>query len=126
MNLPARLTLSARKRSLVCALNGIAIVLTSQPNAWIHAAATLAVTAAGCYFGLNRAEWCWIVLALTAVWTAEIFNTALEFLTDLASPSFHPLAGKAKDVAAGAVLTAAVGATLIGLIVFLPHIAARF
>jgi diacylglycerol kinase (ATP) len=62
------------------------------------------------------------VLAVVAVWTSEALNTAFEFLTDVASPAFHPLAGKAKDVAAGAVLISAIGAVLIGLLVFGPHI----
>ena len=57
-----------------------------------------------------------------AVWTAEALNTAFEFLTYVASPSFHPLAGHAKDVAAGAVLIAAIGAVVIGLLVFGPHL----
>ena len=56
-----------------------------------------------------------------AVWIAEVFNTALEYVVDLASPDLHPLAGKAKDVAAGAVLISAVGAAMIGIAVFAPH-----
>jgi diacylglycerol kinase (ATP) len=56
------------------------------------------------------------------VWTAEALNTAIELLTDLASPEYHPLAGKAKDVAAGAVLIAAIGAIAIGFLVFGPHL----
>jgi diacylglycerol kinase (ATP) len=90
--------------------------------AWVHAFATIAVTIAGFYFGLTKSEWCWIVLAVIAVWTAEALNTAFEFLTDVASPEFHPLAGKAKDVAAGAVLIAAIGSVVIGLIVFGPYV----
>lgn len=73
---------------------------------------------AGFVVGLSAAKWCWIVLACMAVWITETLNTALEFLTDLASPDFHPLAGKAKDVAAGAVLIAAIGAVIIGALVF--------
>ena len=76
-------------------------MLRSQRNAWIHAVATMLVCLSGFLFGLATAEWCWIVLAIVAVWTAEALNTALEFLTDVASPTFHPIAGKAKDVAAG-------------------------
>jgi diacylglycerol kinase (ATP) len=53
---------------------------------------------------------------------AEALNTAFEYLTDVASPDFHPLAAKAKDVAAGAVLIAAAGAVVIGLLVLGPHI----
>ena len=59
----------------------------------------------------------WIVLAIVSVWTTEALNTAIEFLTDVASPTFHPVAGKAKDVAAGAVLIAAIGAIIIGALV---------
>ena len=56
----------------------------------------------------------------------HIFNTAIEYLTDLASPDFHPLAGKAKDTAAGAVLIASFGAFFIGVIIFIPKIASYF
>jgi diacylglycerol kinase len=100
-------------------------MFASQHNARIHAAATLIVTAAGIYFELTGAEWCWIVLAVTSVWTAESLNTAFEFLTDVASPSFHPLAAKAKDVAAGAVLLTAMGAAIIGFLIFSPYLQAR-
>ena len=119
-----RLTFDGRIRSIACALRGIRIMVASQQNAWIHAAATVVVGVAGVMLGLSWAEWCWIVLAVTAVWTAEALNTALEFLTDVASPSFNPIAGKAKDVAAGAVLLAVIGAVLIGALVFVPKLLA--
>ncbi len=73
---------------------------------------------------LSRLEWCCIVLAIIGVWTAEGLNTAIEYVTDLASPEFSSLAGKAKDVAAGAVLVAAVGAVAVGLLVFGPRLLA--
>jgi diacylglycerol kinase (ATP) len=97
-------------------------MLATQQNAWIHAAATVIVVSAGFALSLSLAEWCWIVLAIVSVWTAEALNTAFEFLTDVASPNFHPIAEKAKDVAAGAVLLAAAGAVVIGLLVFGPKI----
>ena len=97
-------------------------MLRSQHNAWIHAAATGLVVAAGFSFGLGRAEWCLIVLAIVAVWTAEALNTAFEFLCDAAAPEYHPLVEKAKDVAAGAVLICAIGATAIGGLIFIPKI----
>jgi diacylglycerol kinase (ATP) len=75
------------------------------------------VIAVGVAVRLSVREWCWIVLAITSVWTAEALNTAFEFLTDVASPDFHPIAEKAKDVAAGAVLLAACGAAVIGVMV---------
>jgi diacylglycerol kinase (ATP) len=115
------LTFTGRIRSIRCALVGVRVMVASQHNAWLHAAATLAVVAAGLSFGLTKAEWCWVVLAVISVWTAEALNTAFEFLTDVASPEFHPLAAKAKDVAAGAVLITAAGSVIIGLLIFGPH-----
>ena len=57
---------------------------------------------------------------MASVWIPETLNTAIEFLTDLASPEFHPIAGQVKDLAAAAVLIAALGAAVVGVIVFLP------
>ena len=99
-------------------------MLRSQQNAWIHSLATVIVVVFGIYFNLTKSEWCWIVLASISVWTAEALNTAFEFLTDVASPEFHPLAAKAKDVAAGAVLITASGAVLLGLLIFGPYLSA--
>ena len=115
-------TFTGRVRSVRCAVKGVRVMLASQHNAWIHAAATVLVLAAGLHFRLGRADWCFIVLAVISVWTAEALNTAFEFLTDVASPAFHPLAAKAKDVAAGAVLITAVGSVAIGVLVFGPHV----
>jgi diacylglycerol kinase len=86
------------------------------------AAATMGTIALGAWLSITPLEWCAILLALGLVWAAEGLNTALERLTDLVSPGYHPLAGKAKDLAAGAVLLASVGAFLVGLIVFLTHL----
>ena len=122
MDKDSGLTFTGRIRSIRCALKGVRVMIASQHNAWIHAAATAAVAAAGLYFRLDRAEWCWVILAVISVWTAEALNTAFEFLTDVASPAFHPLAAKAKDVAAGAVLITAAGSVAIGLLVFGPHV----
>jgi diacylglycerol kinase (ATP) len=97
-------------------------MLKTQHNAWVHACATLGVVAAGIFFGVSAAEWCWLVLAVMAVWTAEALNTAFEFLADVASPEFHPLVKNSKDVAAGAVLISAIGAVIIGLLVLGPHV----
>ena len=97
-------------------------MLKSQENAWIHASATVAVVAAGFLFGVSAAEWCWLVLAMMAVWTAEALNTAFEFLADVASPKSHPLVKKSKDVAAGAVLLSAIGSVVIGLLVLGPYV----
>ncbi|MCC5849196.1 MAG: diacylglycerol kinase family protein [Verrucomicrobia bacterium] len=120
MNKPFQLT--DRVRSFKFAFAGIRTMLKTQHNAWVHAFATLSVVVAGLFFRLSAGEWCQLVLAMMAVWTAEALNTAFEFLADVASPEFHPLVKHSKDVAAGAVLISAIGAVLIGLLVLGPHI----
>jgi diacylglycerol kinase (ATP) len=117
---------TGRVRSFRHAITGIARMLACQHNAWIHAAATLIVLAAGFLFRVSTADWCWIVLAISIVWTAEALNTAFEFLADAASPEFHPLVRDAKDVAAGAVLVTAIAAAVIGGIIFWPHLRQLF
>ena len=117
---PARFRVSSRLRSLGYALRGLRLMLASQHNAWIHTAATLAVLLIAAALQVKRYDWCWLVLAIAIVWTAEAMNTALEFLCDVASPEFHPLVEKAKDVAAGGVLISSLGAAIIGILVLGP------
>ncbi len=113
---------TGRVRSFRHALAGIVRMVHCQHNAWIHAAATIAVLGAAFVLRVSAADWCWIILAISIVWTAEALNTAFEFLADAASPEFHPLVRDAKDVAAGAVLVTAIAAAIIGFIVFWPHV----
>ena len=115
---------TGRIRSFKFAIIGWMRMIRCQHNAWIHAVATIAAIVLGEFFNLSRFEWCWIVLSIAIVWTAEALNTAFEFLADAASPNFHPIVKDAKDVAAGAVLITAIAAVIIGAIVFWPHVAA--
>ncbi|MDH3349580.1 MAG: diacylglycerol kinase family protein [Desulfobulbaceae bacterium] len=114
--------IKARIHSIKFATKGIITMLRTQHNAWLHSLATVTVSICGIGVHLARWEWCFVILAIMAVWIAEALNTALEFLADVASPEFHPLVEKAKDVAAGAVLIAALGAVIIGLLIFWPHL----
>ena len=114
--------LTGRLRSFGHAFRGLGLLLRTQHNARIHAAATVLVIAAGAMFGISPAEWGLIALAVVGVWATEALNTAIEFLVDLASSDLHPLAAKAKDVAAGAVLVAAIGSLVVGAVVFVPHV----
>lgn len=119
---PSASPLSRFLMSFAHAARGIADGLLTQRNLRIHAAITLIVIVAGIGARLDPWEWCAVILAMMIVWAAELLNTALEYLTDLASPQRHPLAGKAKDAAAGAVLATAIGAAAVGLIIFIPHL----
>ncbi len=120
---PGPFSIIDRIRSFRHAVDGIVLMLRSQHNAWLHAVASVTVLVFGHFCHLSARGFCWLVIAIMSVWTAEALNTALEFLADVASPEFHPLAKKAKDVAAGAVLISAAGSVAIALLVFGPYIA---
>ena len=85
MNTPFQFT--GRIRSFKFALAGIWTMLKTQHNAWVHAFATVVVVAAGFFFGVSRSEWCWLVLAIMAVWIAEALNTAFEFSEPIRKPN---------------------------------------
>ncbi len=116
--------LKKRLNSFRYAFQGIGRLFRTQPNARIHLFATVTVVLAGIYFTITTVEWCLVALSIAGVLSAEAFNTAIEDLTDLASPEQHPLAGHAKDLAAGAVLLIAIGAATVGALIFLPKISA--
>jgi diacylglycerol kinase (ATP) len=115
-----------RIKSFGFALKGIKNLVQTQENAQIHLFAIVLVTIVGFLLKIDKSEWCTVIIAFTMVLAAEGLNTAIEFVVDLVSPDYHPLAGKAKDVAAAAVLITAVGAVLIGCIIFLPKIMGLF
>ncbi len=116
----SRFSLAARMASFKHAFCGFVDLLRTQHNARIHALATVVVVALAAWLELKRPDWIALLAAIALVWVAEAFNTALEYLADAAVPEHHPLIGKAKDVAAAAVLLASLSAALIGLLVFLP------
>jgi len=119
-------SLRARAQSIALAGRGLALLLTREPNARIHLAASIAAAALGAWLGLTAGEWCWIALAIALVWVAEGLNSALEALADAVHPEVDPRVGSAKDVAAGAVLVAAIASLVIGALVFGPRLAARW
>jgi diacylglycerol kinase len=118
--------LQRRISSFACAIKGAAFLIRSQPHARIHLAATGAVFVLGLALNLQRLEWCLLIIAIMAVWVAEGMNTALESIADAVHPGHDPLIGRAKDVAAAAVLISAVGAVLIGILIFGNHVKAWF
>ena len=123
-----RLSMSFQHRanSFGYAFQGLIELFRSQPNARIHLFITVAVIVAGFFFRISHLEWVAVALCISAVIAMEAVNTALEYLTDLVSPDYHPLAGKVKDVAAGAVLVTAIGAAVVGALIFLPKLYGSF
>ncbi len=109
-------------KAIKYALKGIAIATSTQRNMKYHALIALTAVCMGWYFKVESQDWFTIILCISLVFAAELFNTAIEFLVDLVSPNYNELAGKTKDVAAGAVLVISVGALACGMIIFIPHI----
>lgn len=105
-------------RSFGYAIAGILIAAREQQNMRIHVLAVLVVTLSGIFVGLDAIEWGVIALTYGLVLVAEMFNSAIENLIDLVSPERNPLAGKVKDIAAGAVLIAALVATCVAISIF--------
>ena len=120
-----KMSLQKRAASFRYAFQGLDDLFKSQPNARIHLLAAAVVVAAGWFFQISRLEWIAVSMCIALVLILEAVNTAIEYLTDLVSPGIHPLAGKTKDVAAAAVLLAAIGAVVVGALIFLPKIWAR-
>ena len=120
MNQPLTIRNSILKtlKSFRFAFHGIYLVVRFENNTRVHVLATLAVMALGFFLELSLIEWAIILTQVGLVWTAEVFNTALEKLVDLVSPEYNPKAGVIKDVAAGAVLVTSLIAAIIGLLIF--------
>lgn len=118
--------LKARGRSFKYAFKGISTLFREEANARIHICVTLLVVIAGFIFRISPMEWCAVALCIGGVLMAEGFNSAVEALADKISPHYDPLIGKAKDLAAGAVLLFTGGAVAVGLIIFLPKFVALF
>lgn len=113
-------SLAARLQSFRVAIGGLRSLFATEPHAWLHAVATLAVVALGVAVSLPSSSWVALVFAIALVWVAEAFNTALESLADAVAPDPDPRVGRAKDLAAAAVLVASIGAALVGLLVLGP------
>jgi diacylglycerol kinase (ATP) len=107
------------------ATEGIIHALRTQRNLWIHFAIAAAVLVAAIGFGVSKLELIVLLLAITFVLVAELVNTAIEAAVDVASTSFDPMAKLAKDMAAGAVLVAALNAIAVGYLVFSGAVADR-
>lgn len=115
-------TVVGRIRSFRHAFAGLMFVLRSQHNAWLHAVATVLAVALAAVLRITVDEWAVLAIAIMVVWVAEMFNTGLEVLADAVSPQRHPTVKIAKDVAAGAVLASAIGAVIVGAILFVPRL----
>lgn len=107
-------------RSFGQAYRGILYSWKTQRHLRFHILATVIVLLAAWWLRLAKWEWAILLLTIGSVLAAEVMNTAVEIVVDLVQPNFHPLAGMAKDVAAGAVLVTAIQAVAVGIVIFGP------
>ena len=115
-------SIQARLKSFVYAFEGVMFFIRFEAQATMHLIAIVAVLGAGYWFKISSMEWIAVVFAIGIVISTEMLNTAIEKLTDMVSPQINEQAKLVKDLAAGAVLIAALTAFIIGLIIFLPKI----
>ncbi len=117
-----KISLKKNAKSYVYAYKGILHTMLFENNFKYQAFAAILVTALGYIFEINKVEWIIVVITIGLVFTAELFNTAIEKLCDHLHPDQHPAIGLVKDVSAGAVLITAISASIVGLIIFLPKV----
>uniref|UniRef100_F4CDY8 Diacylglycerol kinase n=1 Tax=Sphingobacterium sp. (strain 21) TaxID=743722 RepID=F4CDY8_SPHS2 len=101
---------------------GLRDTFKTERNFRIQSAFAILALIMGLLLKIDLNEWLWIGVSIFLVLAAELFNTALEALTNLVSPTWHPLAKKAKDATASAVLLLAVFSIICGIIIFLPKL----
>ncbi len=114
-------------KALRNSLNGIWLILVRERNMRIHVVLAFLILVAGLHYGLYRADWLWVTMAIFIVIFSEFLNTIIEAVVDLVvEKKYHPLAKLAKDVAAGAVLVAVGVEIIILLIIFQPYVWRQF
>jgi len=109
-------------KSFDYALQGIGFAFRTQANFRIHVIISAAVMLVALWLQVSLVEWAILIVTMMIVLTAELFNTALEAALDRVSTDHHPLAKVGKDAAAGAVLVSAIGAVIVGLLIFGPRL----
>ncbi len=113
------------RKSFLFAVQGFRTAVRTERNIKVMLAVGALAVVAGLVIGLDLVSWGVIVLCCGVVIAAELLNTAVETVVDLVSPEFHPLAGRAKDIAAAAVWTLSIAVAVVGVLVYANAILAR-
>jgi len=106
-------------RKFTGAFHGVAVGMRGQSSFAVHLTFVLLVSSAGIVFRVALLEWCLLLLCMTLVLTSEMFNSALETLAKAIDRQHNPHLADGLDIASGAVLLASLGASIVGLIIFL-------
>ena len=113
-------------QALSNAVCGLRYGVRCERNVRIDCCFAVLALALAAIFRVSAEQWLAIVICIVVIMAFELMNTAVEALTDLASPQFHPLAGRAKDCAAAACLVVSAGALVVGMIIFAPYVVHLF
>lgn len=111
-------------KSFRFAINGLFLACRTERNMKIHFFASVVVIMAGAFFSVSKTEWAFLFTMITLVVALEAVNSALERVVDMVTSEYHDLAKQAKDIAAGAVLLAAMSSVVIGVLIFWPYVRA--
>lgn len=114
--------LAKRLRGGGYAIKGAWILIKTEPSIQVQVVISILVTIAGFYFDITKTEWMFQIFAIGLVLSTEGLNSAIEGIADFIHPDFHSKIGYIKDVAAGAVLFAAIIAVIIAGFIYLPYI----
>jgi len=117
-----KFSITDRIKSFKYAFNGLKLFFVNDHNGRIHLCAAIVAIGLSFYLKISGSEWIAILSVISAVFVAEILNSALEKLADVVSPDYHPKIKIVKDLAAAAVLVAAFLAVAVGFIVFIPKL----
>jgi undecaprenol kinase len=113
-------------RSFRHALHGVALAFRTEQSFRVQALVALVVVSLGLWLGVSRTEWVVLLLLIALVLVLELINSVFERLTDAFKPRLHPIVHEVKDLMAGTVLIGAVLSAVVGLMIFLPRLAALF
>lgn len=111
---------SGRFKSMGFAIKGAYKLITTEHSVMVQSSLAVLMIIAGFYFDINRYEWMMQILAFGLVLSIEGLNTAVEKIADFIHPEFHDRIGFIKDIAAGAVMFAAMAAIAIGMLIYIP------
>ncbi|MCE2612295.1 diacylglycerol kinase family protein [Flavobacteriaceae bacterium D16] len=120
--MPRESFLKNRIKSIGFALRGVLVLIRTERSIKIQLFIALLITAAGFYYNISATEWILQTLAIALVLGIEGLNTAVEKIADYIQPRYDQKIGFIKDVAAGAVMLVAIGAAIIGLIIYIPKV----
>lgn len=113
---------TGRLKSIGFAVKGAFKLITTEHSVMVQSSLVVIMSIAGFYFGISKEEWMFQILAFGLVLSIEGLNTAVEKIADFVHPDFHHRIGFIKDIAAGAVMFAALTAMIIGAFIYVPRL----